>query len=76
MQASRRCLVKCYGYKKGTLISKVATRDPSGKDYMLNRAAQSSGLFVTNFMNNNLNDAYIHNVFTKYKLFDKLVEEP
>lgn len=58
--------------KKGTLVSKVLTRNPNGEDYVLNERAQADGLFQINMRNQMLNDIQLKDVFTKYSLYNKM----
>lgn len=58
--------------RKGTLVSKVLTRNPNGEDYVLNERAQADGLFQINIRDQMLNDRQLKDVFTTYSLYDKI----
>jgi len=58
--------------KKGTLVSKVNTHNPSGEDYCLNEIAQNESLYSVNVANQQLNDVAMKSVFAKYALVDVL----
>ena len=57
--------------KKGTILSRIQTRNPQGEDYISNMGVQEGALWHVNF-DQGLNDVQIDAVFTKYGLYEKL----
>jgi len=54
---------------KGTMVSRVSTRNPHGEDYVEGAAARLSNLSTVNASKN---DVQLKTVYTKYSLYDKL----
>lgn len=55
--------------KKGTLIKKIETHNPTGEDYLVNEDVQDIGLFNINTSTTNNNDKQLEAVFEKYNIY-------
>jgi len=63
---------KAMAIKKGTLIQKVYSHNNRGNEYIIIPNNQDIGLYNTNVLGESLNDKQLNDVFTKYKLYQKI----
>lgn len=61
--------INCMAAKKGTLIKKIETHNPTGEDYLINEDVQDIGLFNVNTSTGNNNDKQLKAVFEKYDIY-------